>query len=367
MHSGWADAGCLVGKPSPPRITREQAQAALDAFTDYDGVSEGAKALGLARSTFQGRLNLAKELKLIPHQPEAPDPLREPLHSFEEAWAQWRKAIGMARDRYAGPPREAATLTKKILVVPDLHAPFHEPEMFAAMLDDEADADHVICIGDLGDAYALSRFTKYERMPYRDEWASVTLVMQELAARFPHVTIVIGNHDARLEKQIRERLTEDMVDAIAFITGGVLCPITALAKRYPNVTIARHETPGGHHIDWFTTIGDAWLGHPEKYSRVPGSALRFTEEWIADNEQALGMDQYRLIVMGHTHAYAQIPWRANKLLVETGCLCKNQGYMTAPRIGGRPQRRGYLTFSQHDGVTDLNSVRFRWMDVELAA
>ncbi len=154
-----------------------------------------------------------------------------------------------------------------------------------------------------------------------------------------------------------------MVDAVRFMTGGLLCPITALSKRYPNVEIARHETASGRTVDWFTTIGDAWLGHPEKYSRVPGSALRFLEEWVSDNEETLGVEGARLIVMGHTHTYAQLPWRASKLLVECGCLCAQQGYMLSPRIGGRPQRRGYLVFHQHDGVTDLNSVRFRWLDV----
>lgn len=296
-----------------------------------------------------------------------PELTRAPLTNFEQAWQQWQRAIGMAKDRYCAPRPRPDLGGTKILVVPDLHAPFHEADMFATMLEEESDADHCICIGDLGDAYALSRFLRYEHMPYRDEWASVTLAMQELASRFPRVTIVIGNHDARLEKQLRTHLTEDMVDAISFMTGGVLCPITALAKRYPNVEIAKHDIPGGRSVDWFTTVGDAWLGHPEKFSRVPGSALRFVEDWIADNEVALGMAQYRLIVMGHTHAAAILPYRADKLLVECGCLCQQQGYMLSPRIGGRPQRRGYVTFDQYNGVTDLNSVRFRWMDVERAA
>lgn len=358
-----------------PPLTRAQGQQALNAVQTHGNFTKAAAALNMPRGTLQNRVVRAKAMGLVEGMPEPVEPIREPLTSFEEAWQQWQREIGMAKDRYvrttsthtAGADNVSTTSTQKILVVPDLHAPFHEPQMFAEMLRAEADADHCICIGDLGDAYALSRFMKYQHMPYRDEWASVTLVMQELASRFPKVTIVIGNHDARLEKQLRTHLTEDMVDAIGFMTGGILCPITALAKRYPNVEIARHVTPGGQHVDWFTTIGDAWLGHPEKYSRVPGSALRFTEEWIADNEASIGLEGARLIVMGHTHTYAQIPWRAGKLLVECGCLCQQQGYMLSPRIGGRPQRRGYLTFNQTEGVTDLNSVKFRWLDVEAVA
>ena len=342
---------------------------AVRAVREHGSQSRASVALGIPRATLQHRVLTAERLGLTADSPDPlqpdPDPLREPLTSFEEAWAQWQREIGMAKDRFHAPKvTESVTQrAQKILVVPDLHAPFHEPEMFAEMLDAEKDADHCICIGDMGDAYALSRFLKYEHMPYRDEWASVTLVMQELASRFPKVTIVIGNHDARLEKQLRQHLTEDMVDAISFMTGGILCPITALARRYPNVEIAKHVTPSGRSVDWFTTIGDAWLGHPEKFSRVAGSALRFTEDWILDNEVVLGIDGKRLIVMGHTHAAAILPYRADKLLVECGCLCQQQGYMLSPRIGGRPQRRGYVTFVQHDGVTDLNSVKFTWLDV----
>lgn len=361
-----------------PPLTKEQCEEAIRLVEQYGGnVVKAAAVSGWSRGKIDNRLRAAKTFYGLtatrtphPDRQVAQGQIREPLASFEEAWQQWQRCIGMAKDRYAQQPNVCATTDpnkRKILVVPDLHAPFHEAEMFAAMLEAEQDADHCICIGDLGDAYALSRFLRYEHMPYRDEWASVTLVMQELASRFPKVTIILGNHDARLEKQLRTHLTEDMVDAISFMTGGVLCPITALARRYPNVEIAKHETPSGHTVDWFTTVGDAWLGHPEKFSRVAGSALRFTEEWIADNEVALGIGGCRLVVMGHTHAAAILPYRADKLLVECGCLAKAQGYMMSPKIGGRPQRRGYVTFTQHRGRTDLNSVRFRWLDIEQAA
>jgi len=292
-------------------------------------------------------------------------PLIEPLNSFDAAWAQWMKAVGMSKDRYKPFNRKSIkdTSRQKILVVPDLHAPFHEPQMFADMLQREKDADRCICIGDLSDSYALSTYTHYRRVSFSEEWASVTLCMQALSETFPVVDVVIGNHDARLEKRLRERLSEDMVDAVKYLAGGTLCPITALAKRYPNVHVARHVI-GDDSVDWFATVGDAWLGHPEKFSRIPGAALRAVEEWIADNEFALNLQRYKLIVLGHTHAYSQFLWRSGQMLIECGCLCATQGYMLKPKIGGRPQRRGYVTFEQVDGVTDLNSVRFHCFDVE---
>ena len=294
--------------------------------------------------------------------------IRQPLRTFEESWKKWQETIGMMKDRYRGPakPRKKKSNRKRILVIPDLHIPFHDPHMVAAMLAKEAgNVDLAICIGDIGDAYSHSRFAKYENVPYSHEWAEVTALMQTFSESFPKVKVIVGNHDARLRKAIAAHLTVDMVEAISSMTGGTLCPITALSKKFPNIEVAKHEVPNtGHSIDWLLVEGDALLAHPEKYSRVPGSALRFFQEWAADNSAAIGLDAIRLVVRGHTHTMAVFPWRSDSLLVECGCLCKTQGYMTGARIGGRPQRRGYIWFEQENGVTALNSVGWRWFDVE---
>ena len=157
-----------------------------------------------------------------------------------------------------------------------------------------------------------------------------------------------------------------MIDAVMYMTGGTLCPLTALTKQFSNITIARHEVPGTTHtVDWFTTIGDAWLGHPQKFSRVPGNALRALEDWLLDVESSLGLDRFRVIVLGHTHQLALIPWRSNSMLVECGCVCRTQGYQLSPRLGGRPQKKGYVWFEQVDGITDMNSIGMHWYsDVE---
>lgn len=344
-----------------PRRDPALLKEAIAIVAAHGGVKPAARATGIPEGTLQHRYDAARAQL----QQET---IREPITSFDEAWARWQQAIGMSRDRYKGVPKTGAAKPKsgkrKILVVPDLHAPFHEEQMFADMLQREGDADHVIGIGDLSDSYAMSTYTHYRRVSFSEEWASVTLCLQALSERFPSVELVIGNHDMRLEKRLRERLTEDMVEAVRYLTGGILCPITALSRRFKNVTVAKHLMPGGESVDWFTTVGDAWLGHPEKYSRIPGAALRAVDDWLSDHEQDLGLGRYRLIVMGHTHTYGQFPWRGRQLLVEAGCLCQVQGYMLKPKIGGRPQIRGYLTFEQTNGITDLNSVRFHWFDAD---
>jgi hypothetical protein len=96
--------------------------------------------------------------------------IRQPLRTFEESWKKWQETIGMMRDRYRGPakPRKKKSNRKRILVIPDLHIPFHDPEMVAAMLAKEAgNVDLAICIGDIGDAYSHSGLRSMRMFPIR--------------------------------------------------------------------------------------------------------------------------------------------------------------------------------------------------------
>jgi len=296
--------------------------------------------------------------------PSQPAGTREPLSCYDEAWHLWQREIGMARDRYAGPCQRPAS-GERIAVISDLHVPFHEPGFLADFIAREAGRTDLLVInGDLSDAYSLSRFVQYEHMPFREEWAAVTLILQQLSESFPRILLGIGNHDARLEKQILSRVTADMADAIRWMTGGTLCPLTMLASRLPNVEVFRHTLRDGHTVDWFTTVGDAWVGHPEAFSVVPTGATRKVEQALATKADEWELDDIRLIIIGHTHQAGLNPWRG-ALLAEGGCLCRTQGYQTSPRIGVTAQRRGWLTFEQHDGITDLNSVRFHNCDWEM--
>lgn len=300
--------------------------------------------------------------------------LYEPGRSFEQEWGTLLAAIGAAKDHYGGPATRAArTERTKILVIPDIHAPFHDADKFAAMLEREKDADLAMVMGDIGDGFAVSRFVKHVNVPYVRELAAVTAILQTLSERFPAVRIIEGNHDNRIEKKIAERCDADVLDAIRLMTGGRiegdavvgghLSPIRAIANRFPNVTFADHQVEG-HSMRWFTTIGDAIFLHAEKYSRVPTAATRSIDDWLSDFEDVLELPTWNLMIQAHTHAMSWIPWRGHKLLVECGCLAKTQGYMLTPKMGGRPQRRGYVTFEQVNGKTDLNSLHKVWLDVE---
>lgn len=300
--------------------------------------------------------------------------IRQPLTSYDEAYKAWGELIGMSKDRYTGPPdRTGVENVTRICVIPDLHVPHHVPALLSRLIAREADrTDVAVMIGDVSDCQSVSRFLDYDKVPFEVEWAETTAVMQHISQAFPAVRIVAGNHDKRVSRQIAAHLPDaNWVDAVKALSGGVLDPIYALARSatLPNVEIVKHPIPDTDlTVDWLTVIGDAVFAHPEVYSRSLQASRKF-DEFLHDHGEAMGIDYaaLRLVVMGHTHNMSLVPWRSShtKLLVECGCLCKTASYMVKPRVsGGRPQRRGYVTLTQYDGRTDLNSVRLHFLDLE---
>lgn len=361
-----------------PRHTPDVLREALRLVEEHGTISNAARAINVPYPTLRSRVMAARSAQIAGELREhSAEDLIEHGKTFEDEWAVWMKAIGCAKDRYAGPATaRAKSGRQRILVIPDVHAPFHDAEKVAAMLERERDIDLAVVMGDIGDQFAISRFVKPVNVPYVRELAAVTALIQTFSERFPAVKMIEGNHDNRVEKRIAERCDADVLDAIRLMTGGRiegdaivgghLSPIRAIANRFPNVEFADHHVEG-HSMRWFTTVGDAIFLHAEKYSRVPGSAVRAIDDWLTDFEDTLDLPPWNLMIQAHTHALSWTPWRGHKLLVECGCLALTQGYMLTPRMGGRPQRRGYVVFDQYDGKTDLNSVRKVWLDVERAA
>lgn len=353
-----------------PTLTREVAEETIAALAKHGGNQlKAAKALGLARATFQSRVYRAKQVLEMPEPPPKPVVVVPPSprlpYTADEAWEQIAGWIGRKRIPKAKPPKCRSTTTRRYVVAGDFHAPFQDNEAVAELIANEGGkADTLIVSGDLMDFYSISRFIKYEHVPIEQEIAGADALLSQLAGAFSDVLIIEGNHDtARFEKQLRSLLTPDMMHCIELLTGGNLSIIQLLAKRHSNVRFAPQQA-GHYKLGWLTQVGDLIVTHAEKYSSVPGSALRKIEEGLADFEHVYGLDSWRVVVQAHTHAFSMIPWHSGKLLVEGGACCLTHGYQLTARMGGRPQRIGYTTLTQSDGKTDLNSVKFHWLNAE---
>jgi hypothetical protein len=296
--------------------------------------------------------------------PVVPQTIIQPINSFDAAWKQWQQAIGMARDTFVAPEPSPASKRVRVVAAGDFHVPFHDRDAVAELIAREAGNTDILAIGgDFGDAYAASTFPKSRQVPFKEEMAETTACLQALASAFPQIHYLRGsNHMDRIEKRLRENNDAQLMDAILYMTGGELSPDIAMAKRYSNVKVDCWTTPDGEMVPWLMVIGDVAFSHAEKYSKVPGAAMRTVEEWLDDFSGALGLPEIRAVVQFHTHAMALLPWRSNKVLIEPGCMCLMHGYQLGARLGGRPQRVGYVTMELEDGKVDFDSISLRWLN-----
>ena len=286
--------------------------------------------------------------------------------AYDAAYAILTHAIGEAESRYTGPARsrhDADSDTLRIVVASYIHIPFHDTRAIGRMIAGTRDRDLLVLAGDIMDTYSLSRFVRYRQVPIDTEIAAVKVFLETVSAHYPRVLIVEGNHDRpRLEKQLRTRCNDDnLMAALEVLTGGNFSLVRACARHLPNIEFAVNEV-NGYRVRWFTQVGDCLISHAEKFSKVPGSALRQVDDWFTDQHDMLDLAPWRVLIQAHTHQLSRLPWRANKLMMESGCLAQTQGYHLDPRISGRPQRLGYITLTQHHGKTDINSAREWWID-----
>lgn len=95
------------------------------------------------------------------------------------------------------------------IVIPDLHAPWHDAKSLRVVLDfiKEKQPEIVVLLGDVVDMYAVSRFDKDAERANRlqDELDSAHEVLKQIREAAPKATIKYceGNHEFRLTKYLR--------------------------------------------------------------------------------------------------------------------------------------------------------------------
>jgi predicted phosphodiesterase len=249
--------------------------------------------------------------------------------------------------------------TVKWLLLSDPHIPLHNEEYIARVIDEHKDADGLIITGDVLDCYAVSRFTKKEDIPLKEEIASAIALFDFLSTKFKEIIILEGNHTDRVRKYFESRIELDMMFLIEY---DVLKLIT---QDYKNVRLVKdsYTFPGGAGegtICHFTKIGkDCVVGHFETYSKVAMKAGINAYNWANDWSKYFNLGKIRLFIQGHTHALGKVPIRGGDIVVgEAGCVCQVQPYTIEPKPAYQPLVNGYWLIYQTDGITDINRSNF---------
>lgn len=102
--------------------------------------------------------------------------------------------------------------TAKLLIIPDVHAPYHDRRAFRCLLDvaKRWDPDHVVILGDFADFNAVSSHPKDPKrlLPFVKEVAGVNRALDQLdraLANCGDKQYLQGNHETRLERFVNEK------------------------------------------------------------------------------------------------------------------------------------------------------------------
>ena len=102
---------------------------------------------------------------------------------------------------------------EKILLIPDVHVPYHDKDAFNLMLKagKEFKPQHVIIMGDFADFYGVSSHSKdpNRALKLKEEIESTKEALdQVIALGAKNNVFVAGNHEDRLERYLRDRAPE---------------------------------------------------------------------------------------------------------------------------------------------------------------
>lgn len=116
-------------------------------------------------------------------------------------------SCGAPADHIGRPrPVSAAPSGRTVMVWPDTHAPYHDPEAVAVALAvlRTVKPDTLVILGDFLDCYSVSRFPKDPKRKHllREEIDQSIYILDEIQKACRNVKFIKGNHEVRLEALI---------------------------------------------------------------------------------------------------------------------------------------------------------------------
>ena len=283
---------------------------------------------------------------------EQNNPYRERWNQIQELQAAY---VEQSVPRFTGVyPNEE--ITSKILSISDIHFPLSRADLLEQILNEHADADIVVCNGDILEGYMFSTFDKDRSIAALDEYRCAFAFVEELSRRFPQVVLVEGNHDVRPARQLKsagfKKDTTQVLrpNLIARIANGELLDSSGMVVEKLDFSNVHYEQREG----WYVKIGKTLFCHPHsRGSSKPGWTAQklqtyFNQRYIAG--------EYDSIVCGHTHKiYKGII--NSTLLIEQGCLAGLMMYAHSPRMQYSTANgmNGYaIIYQDKDGNTNFN-------------
>lgn len=255
----------------------------------------------------------------------------------------------------------------KALVISDTHFPFACESAIYRAIQDHADANEMILLGDVFDMHAASRFSKEHQISIETEVFRVKRFLEYATSVFPRVVILQGNHDTRPMRWINT--------ANPSVGMLMLSPIDYIRYLWMNegntetiskICLPRYDVAWSHRdypirLDHVYCVGDALLGHFEKSNKGPATTVyRLTMEWLPQWIDTLPAQSVGCIMQGHVHRLSKSMF-GRVTMIETGCMCYVMDYAIKSPNYSLPGL-GYAVLYQKSGKTDHNKTNYVYLD-----
>jgi transposase-like protein len=232
---------------------------------------------------------------------------------------------------------------KRILVISDLHIPFHNHNFVKEALKEKAD----LCIvaGDFLDLYSVSTFRKNKLIPLQREFSDGTSILRIISSLYPNVVMLLANHESRLLKILQNKFYEYPEIVQYFKDASNV--LSRMAQDYGNVDVVN---------SWWCKIGQAIIAHPDYYSKIRSKTVQNSYEFFT----SFG-EEFQAILNAHTHHLSKIVY-FGKLLIEIPCLCYIMDYMLTGHRYNAEWVQGYAILElDKDGNVERNKTNPHWL------
>ena len=325
----------------------------LDAHYDTFGIATCAKYLSRSMSAVRTKAWRLRGLKIV-----------DGGLDFNGAAQALNAYIGFASNSAALAKQENARKPSHTVgILPCLHIPFQAKLNFAELLVMDLPVDELVIAGDFLDCLSVGSHT-YRRnirpdhyVALREEMAVGKAILTTLAARFPRITIMRGNHLDRVRKFFADRVPLELMFLVQYDI------MSLLAADFPNVVVVNQEDVNGNDLSWIYQIGDVRICHAELGSSTDLKPTVKLDKWFAEWDYLLrdsaDLKPYRVLVECHTHQAGIVYANAGrKVLIEGGCMCLEPQYALEPTAAySRPQTNAMTLLTLQDGKVDTSSIR----------
>jgi hypothetical protein len=285
----------------------------------------------------------------------------------DRAYSGYKDWIGWTGEVPAPPPPRPSK-EKKIVVINDLHIPFHDERRLMEVVRRTADdTDELVVAGDFADFFNFSRFPKLSQtFTPVEEHQHQQRIANLLSKNFREVKILRGNHDgARMVKMLEAQgVPAAMLDYFQALCPGFINPLELVVKDLKNVSMVDPIELDYARFGFIYQLGDLILSHAETYSRTPLVAAGNALDWLQKFALPEGIVKpFKHVAQAHTHGAGKVWADYGCWAYELGCLCLYPEYVSDPKIKTpRGWKKGFTVFYQHDGVTDSERSNFIPLD-----